>query len=599
MQSCDICRKRKVKCDRRTPCARCRRLRQSCTYTDILRKKGPKFVHSYPSIYTSALTTALDSGSDLGSASGLCLRAALTASISGSSETLPLPPLTNGNMRMDIDIEGSTDVHSSLGVQASVDSGTGTASEAEEELDLDLDFDFGHVPSGQQLQFLPQQNSGADTAIRPDMAVRSLSKTVLGMEMDLDETLSIYIERLHPLFPVADLREVQDLLKAGDGGQNPSYGYAYGLDPTQYALLCSLCAATHAHLTLPPRRGPSSSPTSIDQKQGHEQACLKYLQAALQAQRQSDHPQVNLTRQQGQISDGTGLSKARGKILTSFFLFMTYWGLHRVRYAWWYLRECIALLLSVRMHREEEYRKLDVCEAETRRVLFWGVFVAERVPSPLDEGGGVTAIPGFVRLVTLFRGLDVDLSGSWTAAGFVTPISLSLSRGAGVAAPATNSSRAGAGPHGHEYGNTGLETEAGMPLQQLNLAVTREWLRAKLWKLGVPGHQQTSSPREFVAAPGKERIQWRLEEPLIIGKATLGVLQSMEDVLQDNWSGIMDDRLCDICECLCDIRPVMQTRRIGTREVKVDLDQILRGLLNCLARLRGPSAYLLASRVGD
>ncbi|KAL6229395.1 hypothetical protein BDW75DRAFT_249706 [Aspergillus navahoensis] len=594
MQSCDICRKRKVKCDRRTPCARCRRLRQPCTYTDILRKKGPRFVHSYPSIYTTALTTALDSGSGSGSAStsSLNLRAALTASISGSSETLPLPPFMDGNMRMDMDLEGPVDVYSGSGLQASVDSGTGTASEAEGELELGLEFGSGDVPSDQQLQpqLQPQRNSGVDTALGRDVAWGSFSKTVQRMEMGLDETLAIYVERLHPLFPVADLREIQYRLRVGNGGQSPGYGYAYRVDPTQYALLCSLCAATHAHLTISPRRGPSSSPASIDQKQGYERECLKYLQAALQAQRQSDHPQVNLAPQQCQPSDDAGLSKARDKIMISFFLFVTYWGLRRVRHAWWYLRECIALLLSVRMHREEEYRNLDAREAETRRVLFWGVFVAERVPSPLDEGGGVTAIPNFVHLVTLFRGLDVDLSSSWTAAGFVTPISLSLSRGAGVATPTANPSRSGAGPHSHEYGDTGLETEAGIPLQQLDLAITREWLRAKMWKLGIPGHQQSLSPREFVATPGKEGVQWRLEEPLFIGEATLGVLQSMEDVLQDSWSGIM---------CLCDMRLVMQTKRIGTKDVNVDLDQILRGLLDCMASLRGPSAYLLASRVGD
>jgi hypothetical protein len=144
-----------------------------------------------------------------------------------------------------------------------------------------------------------------------------------------------------------------------------------------------------------------------------------------------------------------------------------------------------------------------------------------------------------VRLVTLFRGLDVDLTGCWTAAGFVTPISLSLSRGTGVATTTTDASRTGAGPHVYEYDDTGLETKTGIPLQQLDLAITREWLRAKMWKLGIPGHQQSSSPREFVAALGKEGDQWRLEEPFLIGKATLGILRSMEEVLQDNWSAIM------------------------------------------------------------
>ncbi|KAL4813249.1 hypothetical protein BDW67DRAFT_192900 [Aspergillus spinulosporus] len=594
MQSCDICRKRKVKCDRRTPCARCRRLLQPCTYTDILRKKGPKFVHSYPRIYPTALTA---SGSSSESVSTPSLMGPLTASVCGSSETLSLPSSMNRNVGMDMDLERPIHVHTSSGIQSIVDSGTGTASEPDEELSLDLDFDFGDLPQGQQLR--PQRNSGPDRVFGPDVPLESLGRTVLGLETSLERILSIYVERLHPLFPVADLREIQDTLRAGGCGQNFNYGNDYGFDLSQYALTCSLCAATYAQLAFSSRQGISSLPATMDQKQGDEQACLKYLQAALEAQRQSDHPQVSLTSRQGQASGGTDRNKARGKIVTSFYLFMTYWSLKRMRHAWWYLRECITLLLSARMHQEEEHRKLDMHEAETSRVLFWGVFVAERVPTPLKKEEYVTAIPGFVRLVTLFRGLDVDLSGCWTAAGFVTPIS--LSRGTGVATTTTDASRTGAGPHGYEYDDTGPETEAGIPLQQLDLAITSEWLRAKMWKLGIPGHQQTSSPREFVAAPRKEGAQWRLEEPLLIGKATLGILQSMEEVLQDNWSGMMDEKLCDICECLCEIRPVMQTRRNGARDVgvEVDPDQILRGLQGCLARLSGRSAYLLASRLGD
>ncbi|KAL4761023.1 Zn(II)2Cys6 transcription factor [Aspergillus foveolatus] len=595
MQSCDICRKRKVKCDRRTPCARCRRLRQPCTYTDILRKKGPKFVHSYPRIYSTSLTA---SGSGSESVSAPSLMGPLTASVCGSSETLPLPSSMNRNVGIDLGVEGPIHIHSSSGIQSGVDSGAGTASEPDEELNLDLDFDFEDVPSGQQLR--TPQNSGLGRAFGPDVPLDSLSRTA-GLETSLEGMLSVYVEKLHPLFPVADLREIQDTLRTGGCGQNSNYEKYYGFDPTQYALLCSLCAVTYAQLTFSSGRGLSSFPATMDQIQGHEHACLKYLQAALEAQRLSDHPQVNLTSRQGQATGGSDRSKARDKILTSFYLFMTYWSLKRVRHAWWYLRECIALLLSVRMHQEEEHRKLDMREAETRRVLFWGVFVAERVPSPLDEEENVTTIPGFVRLVTLFRGLDVDLSGCWTAAGFVTPISLSLSRGTAVATTTTDASRTAAGPHGHEYDDTVPEREAGIPFQQLDLAITREWLRAKMWKLGIPGHQQSSSPREFVAALGKEGDRWRLKEPLLIGKATLGILQSMEEILQDNWSAIMDEKLYDICECLCDIRPVMQTRGNGVRdvEVEIDLDQILRGLLDCLARLRGRSAYLLASFLGD
>lgn len=303
----------------------------------------------------------------------------LTASVCGSSETLPLPSSMDRNAGMDLGVEASIHIHSSSGIQSSVDSGAGTASEPDEELNLDLDFDFEDVPSGQQLR--PPQSSGPERAFGPDVPLGSLGRTA-GFETSLEGIFSVYVEKLHPLFPVADLREIQDTLRTGGCGQNSNYEKDYGFDPTQYALLCSLCAVTYAQLTFSSGRGLSSFPATMDQIQGHENACLKYLQATLEAQRQSDHPQVNLTSRQGQATGGSVKSKARDKILTSFYLFMTYWSLKQMTHAWWYLRECIALLLSVRMHQEEEHRKLDMREAETSRVLFWGVFVAERYFSP-------------------------------------------------------------------------------------------------------------------------------------------------------------------------------------------------------------------------
>lgn len=109
--------------------------------------------------------------------------------------------------------------------------------------------------------------------------------------------------------------------------------------------------------------------------------------------------------------------------------------------------------------------------------------------------------------------MGVDLSGCWTAAGFVTPITLSL------ATPAA---------HGHE------DADSGIPSQRVELAVTREWLRAKVWKLGIPGQRSSS---EFITS--KENAHWRLDEPLSIGRDILGELQGLSDVLQDNWSWIL------------------------------------------------------------
>lgn len=95
----------------------------------------------------------------------------------------------------------------------------------------------------------------------------------------------------------------------------------------------------------------------------------------------------------------------------------------------------------------------------------------------------------------------------------MTPITLSL------ATPET---------HGHK------DAEAGIPSQRVELSVTREWLRAKIWKLGIPGQRSSS---EFVAS--KENPHWQFDEPLSIGRDILGELQGLSSVLQDNWSGIL------------------------------------------------------------
>ncbi|KAL4878850.1 hypothetical protein BJY04DRAFT_220684 [Aspergillus karnatakaensis] len=550
MQACDICRKRKVKCDRRTPCARCRRLRQPCTYTDILRKKGPKFVHSYPSIYTHAHASVHSSTS-----------VPTSGSASGSGVSLGAYDGLN-------DV-GVGDEYRGDGASGSR-TGTGTGSEGGDELDMDMEvevemdlgMDFGEEVSSQQQLTRAQELS--------DEGRRD------GFHIFDGHMLSVYEETLYPLYPVVDLRELQLGLQ---------FGYSYS--STRYAMLCSLSAAVHAHL----------ASSSQEDESEHNVLCDKFLRDAIRARAQFDLSALHHRKDQG-MDD---MSCDREKILSSFFLFMAYWNLSRERHAWWYLRECIALLLSCCLHREDEYRRLEPQEAENRRMIFWGVFVAERyfssipilirhkltasprtfcllhdkpitlrlwiglpsLPGAFDNSGVVS---GFMRLVTLFQGLDIDLSGCWTAAGFVTPVTVNLN----ITFQAEHD-----------------DIEAGSPMQRLSFVVTREWLRARTWKLGVP---QGRSSSEFVAS--KENAHWRLDEPLFIGKAILGILQSFSsDLLRESWSGILDQKLCDICECLYDIQPVMQTRR---RAGELNLDQILRGLLEILSRFRGRSAYLLS-----
>ncbi|KAL2837849.1 hypothetical protein BJY01DRAFT_258221 [Aspergillus pseudoustus] len=520
MQACDICRKRKVKCDRHTPCSRCRRLRQPCTYTDVLRKKGPKFVHSYPSIYTP-----------------------------GSMPDLQLQMQRQRGDQASLLAELSGPPGSGTATGTTTASRTGSSSEvggySELEMDLDLGLDLG-------LEF------GAELS-----PVQRPSPFGLGgAESSIMRDLTLYIERLYPLLPVFDTRELRLQVHSHISGA--------GYSPIRTAFLSSLQATVHAF---------DFSGTERNYEHERERACERYISEALRARAQWDESQLQLQPQSRPPSDCD--YEIRYKLLSSFFLFLAYWNLRREKHAWWYLRECIALLLFSRMNREDEYRRLEPREADSKRRLFWGLFVAERtfcllhdkpitlrpwiqlpmMPSVFDDEG---VMSGFVRLVTLCRGVDVDMSGRWTAAGFLTPITLS---------PATSA--------GHDHDGTEKDF---FPIQALDLALTREWLRAKTWRLGIPQGRFS----EFVASRGNSI--WRLDEPVFIGQRLLEILQGPQNHLEELWSGIVDHKLCDICECLYDILPAMQTRG---RAGDVDLDQLLRGLLEVLSGFRGRSAFLL------
>ncbi|KAL4958090.1 hypothetical protein BDW69DRAFT_204762 [Aspergillus filifer] len=571
MQSCDICRKRKVKCDRRTPCARCTRLRQPCTYTDILRKKGPKFVHSYPTIYTSTPT-----GLSTSTSTSTGTLASVSASASGSHETLPQLP-------MNATIEGLVREHgefrrfdsgSGSGSGASAASGSDFDDELDLDLDLDLDLEFGEIPPEQRVQL--QQEFGLGLNLHRSGGPGG------GAVMGMEHTLALFVETLYPLYPVVDPRELRFGIH---------FEGAYGA--SRYALFCSICAAVHAHMV-------SKSPQNSDLEDGHgngeqhRDICEQYLHAALQAREQPDSRHHNI-QQPPQTCDIR--EQDREEIFIPFFLFLTYWNLRRIGHAWWYLRESIALLISHRLHRQDEYRDLDVREAEAREMIFWSLFIAERtfcllhdkpitlrpwIDLPqLSDTSDPKIISEFTRQAALFRDLQVDLSGCRTAAGFVTPVTLSL---------ATEEA------HGHDDFNTGTGVSLPLPLaiQRLEYFVTREWLRAKVWRLGIPGTPQEKQSCEFVAS--RENTHWRLEEPMSFARTVLGHLQELLPFLQDCWSGILDQKLCDICECLCDIQPVMQTRL--SEVVRGDFEQILRGLLDVLGPLRGRSAYLVDDALG-
>jgi hypothetical protein len=228
-------------------------------------------------------------------------------------------------------------------------SGTGSSSEVGGnlgrgiDLDLDLELDLG-LELGGPVNLSPVQRLPASLGLREKAS-------------SIMSDLTIYVERLYPLLPVVDIRDLRLQAHAHISGA--------GHNPIRAAFLSSLQAAVHTF-------DPSDSEQS--QQYERELACERYLQDASKAREQCNVPGI-----QTHFESPSHLEyETRHKLLSSLFLFLAYWNLRREKHAWWYLRECIALVLSSRMHREGEYSLLEPREAEYRRRLFWGLFVVER-----------------------------------------------------------------------------------------------------------------------------------------------------------------------------------------------------------------------------
>lgn len=120
-------------------------------------------------------------------------------------------------------------------------------------------------------------------------------------------------------------------------------------------------------------------------------------------------------------------------VLTSFFLFGSYFCLDLQGTAWFHLRDATTLALTTGMHEEATYEELGGRAAQLARRLFWLLFVTERayalqqhrplslhatIDLPYTEDGVVDdeELNGFLHLVTLFRPFDDTFVGLWNKA---------------------------------------------------------------------------------------------------------------------------------------------------------------------------------------
>ncbi|CAK4031623.1 sucrose utilization SUC1 [Lecanosticta acicola] len=170
-------------------------------------------------------------------------------------------------------------------------------------------------------------------------------------------------------------------------------------------------------------------------------------------------------------------------VITSFFLFGSYFCLDRHNTAWYHLREATTLAQIMGMHDEANYQTTDIVESSRRRRLYWLLFVTERayalqqhkpltlhatinLPTLDDDPAETAELNGFIHLVNLFRPFDDTFVGLWNKArvGCTTEWLARLQQQLSDALP--------------QYLQC---TES----QAVDLRCSQSWLRTMIWQLSI------------------------------------------------------------------------------------------------------------------
>ncbi|CAI0652172.1 unnamed protein product [Colletotrichum noveboracense] len=181
------------------------------------------------------------------------------------------------------------------------------------------------------------------------------------------------------------------------------------------------------------------------------------------------------------------------QIQTSLLLHCAYSSLGKDPAAWFYLREAVTMLQTLRYHEEATYEETsDRSVAEDARRAFWALFVAERVfaiqqykpltlqptiglpradPPPAADAGACV-LPGFRDLISLLWPIDASFVTAWNSSATSSTMRL-----AGMAEVERLARLQTA------LSNCLINVSAYPETQQAELLITRGWLKNVVWQL--------------------------------------------------------------------------------------------------------------------
>ncbi|KAJ5129313.1 uncharacterized protein N7515_005352 [Penicillium bovifimosum] len=481
-QACDNCRRRKIKCSRELPCDKCQRLLLSCSYSDVLRRKGPKFRTLYPLAPIHPLISRLDhpehpnpdadgSGPDL--------------------EEIPDYMFKNSPISPEFIITDSQFVG------------------------RDFSDTFSHLPPPELVSSPGSTDSTVESAIGYGYNYRyarpqppRLSPQILLAHVN------VYLKYLFPIMPV--VRGDQLRLDCHAPEQ---------LTARRYAFLASLCAATHIQLKLD---GTAPVTDSAQRRIGDGQSLMsgeELLCEAVRARREVD------------VLEEVGTES----LLTSFFLFASYGNLDKQDHAWFFLCQATSFAFTLGLHREGTYAEFEAEEAEERRRIFWLLFITERgyalqqskpvmlrssihKPQVLCSEDPILAY-GFINLINIFENLTPSLY-DWISAGGGDGI---LER------PPTSAIQSSLCKP--------ISLDGVLEIQQVDILITQQWLQAMMWKLSM-SHATQSASRDDAVLPFHLPVVVGKAVMSVIGAASQGAVDAhgigMEQKLFDLGVSVAD-----------------------------------------------------------
>lgn len=306
----------------------------------------------------------------------------------------------------------------------------------------------------------------------PDEGVTGPQRcTIIPLEVIL-VGLEAFFKHKYPITPILDRAQIEP--------------YLLNLDTSSelYGLLTACCSV----MVLTPELiepSPTSSPATEDSHASTAKPTLPTVDALLsetmRARRSCDwveHPSLT-------------------SVQTSFFLFSAYFCLGKDNSAWFYLREAITTLQTLRYHEESTYADLvdDPALAKYARRMFWVLFITERayalqrhrpltiqqtIELPIAESAEEeNIISGFLDLIFLFQNFDNDFLNLWNLQSVGSATSPeSLVRLQNILQ--------------FSLQNISSCTES----QKADLLLTRQWLKTMVWQLCVTRALLSSSTDE-------------------------------------------------------------------------------------------------------